>query len=125
MLILLVSLFLFQSPASSQILDKLKNKAKQRADQKVDQSIDKGLDEVEGKNKTKTETSEGEVKEKTKEGETTVKTESKGGGIKSYSKYDFVPGDKIVYSEDFSQDVGGEFPLKWNTNGSGEVVTLE
>ena len=125
LLILLVSLFLFQSPASSQILDKLKNKAKQRADQKVDQSIDKGLDEVEGKNKTKTETSEGEIKEKTKEGETTVKTESKGGGIKSYSKYDFVPGDKIVYSEDFSQDVVGEFPLKWNTNGSGEVVTLE
>ena len=55
LLILLVAALLFQSNASSQILDKIKIKAKQRADQKVDQSIDKGLDEIEGKNKTKTE----------------------------------------------------------------------
>ena len=57
LLILLVSAILFNHHASSQILDKLKVKAKQRSDQKIDQTIDKGLDEIEGKNKTKTETS--------------------------------------------------------------------
>lgn len=43
----------------------------------------------------------------------------------SYSKYDFVPGEKILLYDNFEQDVIGEFPLKWFTNGSGEIVTLE
>lgn len=43
-------------------------------------------------------------------------------GLESYSKYDFVPGDKVLFYDDFSQDFIGDFPSKWNTNGSGEVV---
>ena len=38
------------------------------------------------------------------------------------SKFDFVPGDKLLFFDDFSQDFIGDFPSKWNTNGSGEVV---
>lgn len=41
-----------------------------------------------------------------------------------YSKFDFVPGDKLLFFDDFSNDFIGDFPSKWNTNGSGEVVTL-
>ena len=41
-----------------------------------------------------------------------------------YSKFDFVPGDKIIYFDDFSQDFIGDFPSKWNTNGTGEVVRI-
>ncbi|MBC7875273.1 MAG: OmpA family protein [Ferruginibacter sp.] len=41
----------------------------------------------------------------------------------SYSKFDFVPGEKIIFFDDFSQDNIGDFPGKWNTNGKGEVVT--
>ena len=44
--------------------------------------------------------------------------------LEVYSKFDFVPGDKLVYFDDFSQDFIGDFPSKWNTNGSGEVVRL-
>ncbi|WP_373513200.1 OmpA family protein [Persicitalea sp.] len=43
----------------------------------------------------------------------------------SFSKFDFVPGEKVVASEDFSQDAIGDFPAKWNTNGTAEVVTIE
>ena len=42
----------------------------------------------------------------------------------SYSKFDFVPGEKVVAAEDFAQDAIGDFPAKWNTNASGEVVTI-
>ena len=42
----------------------------------------------------------------------------------SYSKFDFVPGEKIVAAEDFTQDAIGDFPGKWNTNASGEIVTI-
>lgn len=45
-------------------------------------------------------------------------------GLEVYSKYDFVPGDKLIFYDDFSNDFIGDFPGKWNTNGSGEVVTL-
>ena len=45
--------------------------------------------------------------------------------LKAYSKFDFVAGEKIVAAEDFSQDAVGDFPAKWNTNGSAEVVTIE
>ncbi len=43
----------------------------------------------------------------------------------AYSKYDFVPGEKILLYDNFEQDVIGQFPLKWFTNGSGEIVTLD
>ncbi|MGH2564459.1 MAG: hypothetical protein ACRDE5_08100, partial [Ginsengibacter sp.] len=43
--------------------------------------------------------------------------------LQTYSKYDFIPGEKVLAYEDFAQDAVGEFPLKWNTNSSGEIVT--
>ncbi|MBO6881820.1 OmpA family protein [Winogradskyella sp.] len=45
-------------------------------------------------------------------------------GLEVYSKYDFVPGDKILFFDDFSQDFVGDLPSKWNTNGSGAIVKL-
>ena len=44
--------------------------------------------------------------------------------IKVYSKFDFVPGDKLLFFDDYSSDFIGDFPSKWNTNGSGEIVTI-
>lgn len=45
--------------------------------------------------------------------------------LKSYSKYDFIPGEKVVAVEDFSQDAVGDFPAKWNTNAGGEIVNID
>jgi len=39
------------------------------------------------------------------------------------SKYDFVPGEKIIFYDDFTAENIGDFPIQWNTTGSGEVVT--
>ena len=43
--------------------------------------------------------------------------------LEAYSKYDFVPGEKVIFYDDFSQDAIGDFPALWNTNGTAEVVT--
>jgi outer membrane protein OmpA-like peptidoglycan-associated protein len=43
--------------------------------------------------------------------------------LQAYSKFDFVPGEKVIFFDDFSQDAPGDFPALWNTNGSAEVVT--
>ncbi len=47
------------------------------------------------------------------------------GSMKAYSKFDFIPGEKVIAAEDFAQDAVGDFPAKWNTNASGEVVKIE
>jgi outer membrane protein OmpA-like peptidoglycan-associated protein len=44
--------------------------------------------------------------------------------IQVYGKFDYVPGDKPLFSDDFSSDFIGDFPSKWNTNGGGEVVSI-
>ena len=44
--------------------------------------------------------------------------------FEAYSKFDFVPGEKVVAIEDFAQDALGDLPAKWNTNAGGEVVTV-
>lgn len=55
---------------------------------------------------------------------TSTSPSSANNSFTSYSKYDFLPGLKVVAYEDFSQDEIGDFPAKWNTNGTGEVVTI-
>ena len=60
------------------------------------------------------------------EGGTTVDPTSPAGAesIQVYSKFDFVPGDKQMFFDDFGNDFIGDFPSKWNTNAGGEVVTI-
>jgi len=36
-----------------------------------------------------------------------------------YSKYDFIPGDKVIFFDDFSDTDVGEFPRKWALKGPG------
>lgn len=45
--------------------------------------------------------------------------------FKTYSKFDFIAGEKIMGFEDFMQTNIGEFPARWNSNGVGEVVAIE
>ncbi len=39
------------------------------------------------------------------------------------SKFDFIPGEKIIFFDDFTSESIGDFPASWNTTASGEVVT--
>ena len=74
----------------NRVKDKVVYKTNQRVDNRVDKSIDKTLDKIEGKDDVSVVTTEKEV--------------SKESGFKSFSKYDFVPGEQILYAEDFSQE---------------------
>ncbi len=51
-------------------------------------------------------------------------TNPESSEFKSYFKFDFVPGAQFIYYEDFSKDAIDDFPDKWNTNSSGEIVTI-
>jgi len=44
--------------------------------------------------------------------------------MQSFSKYDFVAGEKVLLFDDFSQDAVGDFPALWTANAAGEINTL-
>jgi len=121
-----LSIFI-NSKAQIDVNQKVKDKSVERADQRTDEGIDKGLNAAENgiksafkkKDKTKKKTNEEENSE-----EKNGKSSDSQPTLVSSTNYDFVPGDKILLFEDFSQDAVGDFPALWTGNGSGEVKTL-
>ena len=126
--------------AQFNVKDKIKDKSTNRAETRVDEGIDKGIDKIEegvGKlfKKKKTNPEENTEEEQSSTEETSGKENNPSEldsdkptqtsqSLKSFTKYDFVPGDKVLYFEDFSQDAIGDFPALWTTNGGGEVKTV-
>jgi OmpA-OmpF porin, OOP family len=137
----LASFVLSVSGVSAQIINvgnRIENKATNRINNKIDQGIDKGLDAVEdditGKNKEegKTKTKKAKVEEEQSANDESGENTSSGSSMtkpqdkpsmQTYSKYDFVPGEKVLYFDDFAETAVGDFPPNWNTTASGEVVT--
>lgn len=112
--------------AQTGLLHKVKDKVKARVDQSIDQGIDRSLDKSEEKLERQVAsrpTKSGAQKDSPAAGPQTEKTAT-ASSLQVYSRYDFEPGERIVFAEDFSGDVVGEFPLEWYTNNKGEVVTL-
>jgi len=124
----------FRVSAQIDVEEKSKDAVENRADQRTSEGIDKGLDAVEDgvkslfkkkEKKPKQEAAKTESDSENKENnkEVSSKTEVKQEPtLAIYSKFDFVPGDKIFFYEDFAQDALADFPALWNTNGSGEVT---
>ncbi len=140
---LILFVFAFAAIGNAQRIDieqKIKDKVIDRADQHTDEAIDKGLDAIEegisdaatdeeeassdSEEQSDEESSDEEPaakKTSTNKPQSTASDEPK---LQSATKYDFVPGDKVILYEDFSQDAVGDFPALWTTNGSGEIRTL-
>jgi outer membrane protein OmpA-like peptidoglycan-associated protein len=116
---LVIMLPFFAAAQLKGLMNKVKNKVDQRIDNKVDKQIDKNLDEIEGKN-NKEVASNG-----TTSNNSTAETKVEEPALQSFSKYDFVPGDSILYYENYEKENIAELPDGWNTSGSGEVVTLD
>jgi OmpA-OmpF porin, OOP family len=134
--LLVLTAFLFNaSTVSSQILNvgkRVQNKVTNRVNNKIDRGIDKGLDAIEDSLNGDNNKTAAPANQKTDMKTTGTPTTASGNkndskqdqpAMQTYSKYDFVPGEKVIFFEDFSQDAIGDFPALWNTNGSAEVVT--
>jgi OmpA-OmpF porin, OOP family len=111
LLLLIVTPFVSNAQLGG-LINKVKNKVNNRVDRKVDAEIEKNLDKVEGKQPAPSSTSK------------TNEPSASAQGLQSYAKYDFVPGEKIIYSNDFASDAMGELPIGWISNGTGAVVTI-
>ncbi len=104
---------------------KTKSKVNQRVDQKMDKAIDQSLDKAENAPKKAKQDESGNKEENAPASQDAISAKKNkiDNSLRSYSKFDFVPGEKLVAAEDFSQDAIGDFPAGWNANGSGEIVT--
>ncbi len=125
--------------SSAQIIDvkeSAKRKTTNRVNSKTDDNIDKGLNKVEEgignlfkkKKKKTSDTETGETTStETSDQNNSAKANNNGNAspsssLKSYSKFDFMPGEKILYFDDFETAEVGDFPTGWNTNSTAEVV---
>lgn len=108
--------------ADAQLLKGLGDKAKKAAERAVErrvereatQKTDDAMDVVTGKKKNKNNSSDNKSSGNSKvKNKTSVNRNS-----------DFEAGNKVLYSEDFSQDNLDDLPAKWNTTASAKVTTL-
>ena len=126
--------------------DRLKAKVKERVDQKADSAMDKGLDKIEC-----VATDKECIKQAKEDGKKVVLTDDDGKPIPekgkaspapaavaasedapaepktkpaaAWANFDFVPGEKVLFADDFSKDRVGNFPQRLDLeNGNAEVV---
>jgi outer membrane protein OmpA-like peptidoglycan-associated protein len=140
--LLLASFLLLGARALAQfgnLGDRVRDAGVNRANQKIDQGINKAYDKAEedlknGKKKRKTgDDTSTQSTERTADSDAKVEANDKTDGassavvgaggatgagapvsLRSYANYDFVPGGKILFEDDFSGDQDGEFAQHWD-----------
>ncbi|WP_242927650.1 OmpA family protein [Pontibacter vulgaris] len=120
-----VVFLLFVQPVYAQfnVGRKLQDKLNQKINQKVDQQVDKKVDDaLSGKKGGMSGNGDAE----SEDGTSTASAGGKGEGkSKAWSKYDFVPGSKVLFSDNLAGEEIGEFPSRWDlNNGNAEVAVF-
>ena len=124
----------FCSFAQFDILKKVEKKIEKKAEDETDTVIDKGVnktvdavkkgDQNEEKGKNVALQKSGNPDNAVNENKTLNETQP-SEELKLYAKYDFVPGDKIIFEDNLAGEESGEFPSRWDLlSGSAENATL-
>jgi len=139
LLILAGCIFTGINPVNAQVevKKKVEEKTETRANQKVDQTIDKGLNKLEegigklfGKKKKKKDKNQGNEETQVEQsGEMPVEEQHPQPAVKeeepklNWAKYDFIPGDKIIFEDNLESEENGEFPSRWDLyRGNVEIA---
>lgn len=131
LLLLVTGFMIFTLPAEAQILKKITKKAEQaversilkKTDQKVTKEIDIVFDGVLGE-KGASEDAPGDMN--SPDSQTSHPTGKTSGTAKTWSKYNFIPGDEIIFEDDLSLEENGEFPSRWDlVKGNAENSSID
>ncbi|HEX9704406.1 MAG TPA: OmpA family protein [Gemmatimonadales bacterium] len=124
------------SVAAAQIPSSIKRKVKERVERAKDQAADRALDAIEGAVKCVV-TDQSCIDNAEKAGKPVVVTDAQGQplpaeqqppgsqppGTGAWANYDFKPGERILYAEDFTKDEVGDFPRRMEfKSGALEIV---
>lgn len=108
----------------------VERRVEKEASEKTDQVLDSILEPGQGKEAPESQAPESEGSADAPRGSQGPAAGAPGSdnagnpSLEIYSKFDFVRGDEVLYFDDFADDFVGDFPAKWDTNGSGEVVAI-
>ncbi|MDX1753253.1 MAG: OmpA family protein [Salinimicrobium sediminis] len=136
MFFLMAGFLCFSLPAEAQILKKISKKAEQAAersvlkktDQKVTKETDKAIDGVlNGKSASEASTDDPAAPVSQQDSSFEQPAGAKASApAKVWSKYNFVPGDEIIFEDDLSREENGEFPSRWDlVRGNAENASLD
>lgn len=120
-----MAVLLVPCTSNAQIFKKLAQKAEQGLNKAADKAIDSAVYGKKTPSKTnapvntQTNTAPATNNSAGNTAPATVTTQQ----VETYSKYDFVPGDKVIYAEEFAGQNVGELPAGWNSNANGVLVT--
>jgi OOP family OmpA-OmpF porin len=144
----LILAFISLAPAvSGQIKIDLKSKinreANRRANNKTNKAVDKSFDKLEegiGDAFKKEDKKEGEADKSANDSKTTSDNSKEQGGkltesgsdskdnapSLAWNKYDFVPGDQVIFEDNLEGEENGEFPSRWDlVSGTVEMARLD
>jgi hypothetical protein len=110
--------------AEAGLTDRLKKKVQDKAAEKTNRAADAAVDGAADRAP-----GEGEAGDEAGAA-TSESSEAAGepdGDVSSVStKFDYVPGDKVLFADDFTQDELGEFPARWKLSiGTFEVAEMK
>ncbi|MBX3044172.1 MAG: OmpA family protein [Candidatus Kapabacteria bacterium] len=111
--------------------ERLKRKVEEKIERKTEEAVERALEKPfeereesdEDSNGTNSPQDSGSSNSGRNSSSSDNSVKPEVASLKTYSKFDFIPGENVVFFEDFSQDAVGDFPVNWNTNGSGEIIT--
>jgi outer membrane protein OmpA-like peptidoglycan-associated protein len=138
--VLIAFLFCFTPEAQAQIKNPLKvvkKEGENRTNRGIDKTIDKGYDKIEegignlfkkkdkndkgGKASGQEEGNQADGQDQTGKG--SASTGKKSDPVLNWAKYDFVPGDKVIFEDNQLGEENGEFPSRWDLrNGLVEIA---
>ncbi len=150
-ILLIMALLLTGANMEAQILKKLQKKAEKTAERKLEQKVDKetekAMDSIlnpQKKQKKDDNSKSEDAKKETNNKNVLVRgksnppendngsndemaneDQSTPSNLKAWSKYNFVPGDKVIFHDDLTGEESGEFPSRWDLiKGNAENASL-
>ena len=95
-------------------------------DDLINKVKDKAIENAEKKDKEKDKSQTGESKPVSNNDNTSSGNTNPPPNTKAYQNYDFVPGDRIIFEDNFSEDQSGEFPSHWDLlSGQAQISTFQ
>ncbi|HKK41496.1 MAG TPA: OmpA family protein [Bacteroidales bacterium] len=140
--------FIFLSPAASgqikiDLKSKINREANRRANKRTDKTIKKSFDKLEeglndavkkddgttdeaGKKKNNDTANKEGIKAQGNKQDESVTENKNDSPVLTWAKYDFVPGDQVIFEDNLEGEENGEFPSRWDlVRGTAEIAKLD
>lgn len=136
--IMVLVFILSSTTGQAQLLKKLGKAAERAAERTVERRVeqetskktDQALDSVFDKKKKKKDRRKKKKRKKSKNKSEEIDSQESNNMEDTAPTYDikrasdFVPGNVVIFKDNFTKDQQGDFPVAWDTNGGGEITLI-